>query len=111
MMMDCGYAVGLTLVLAIAVAVAAWFVGRATGRMREANAWVILAIIVVSLVVLQLGARLAVMTLWVYGWAGVDPLGVCGGQLQVVTFAGTLVVIAAYVAAFFWSFRRTRKGA
>jgi hypothetical protein len=109
-MMDCGYAVGLGVLLAVVVAVVAWFLGARTARMGEPNAWIILGVIVVSLVVLQLGARFAVLSLWIYAWAGLDPLSVCGGQLQMVTYGGTLAVIAAYVGAFFMSFMRARKG-
>lgn len=108
-MLDCEYLVGLAVVMAAIVAIAAWIVGRIIARMREPNAWGVIAAIVVSLAVLQLGARLAVISEWLYGQVGLDPTAVCGGQLRTAAFAATLFIIAAYVGSFFLSFTRARK--
>ena len=110
MVADCGYLFGATAALAVLVAVAAWIVGRIVARMKEANAWVILGAIVVSLAVLQVGAKLAVVTVWLYERAGLEPAAACGGQLGTFAFGGTLVIIVAYVGVFFLSFRRSRTG-
>lgn len=110
-MSDCGTVIWAALALAILSAVAAWFVGRIIARMAEPNGIIIAGAIVVSLAVLQVGAKLAVISIWLYERAGLDPVEVCAGQLPRFAFGGTLFVIIAYVGTFFLSFRRARRGA
>lgn len=110
-MADCGTLIWVTAGMAALVAAAAWIVGRLVARMGTPSAWPILGAIVVSLAVLQLGARLAVIVEELYTRAGQDLSAVCGGNLSGHAFSATLLVIAAYVGAFFLSFRRARKGA
>lgn len=95
--------------MVIGAAVAAWIVGRFVGRMREPNTWVILGAILVSLAVLQVGARLAVIVKGRVEAAGLDPMAVCDGNLGVMSWVATLLIIVAYVGSFFASWRRARR--
>ncbi|HBZ45135.1 MAG TPA: hypothetical protein DEO85_14005 [Maritimibacter sp.] len=110
-MRDCGDLFLVGGLMAIGAAVAAWIVGRFVGRMAEPNTWVILGAIVVSLAVLQVGARLAVIVKGRVEAAGFDPTAVCDGNLGLMSWVATLMIIVAYVGAFFASWRRAKRGA
>lgn len=107
-MSDCSDLFFVAGLMVVGAGIAAWIVGRFLGRMREPNVWVILGAIVVSLAVLQIGARLAVIVKGRVEAAGLDPLAVCDGNLGVMSWVATLLVIVAYVGAFFVSWRRER---
>lgn len=109
-MSGCGDLFYIAGLMMFAAAIAAWVVGRFVGRMREPNTWVILGAIVVSLAVLQVGARLAVIVKGRVEAAGLDPAAVCDGNLGVMSWVATLLIIVAYVGAFFASWRRARRG-
>ena len=106
---DCGTLVWVSVALAAVVGIAAWYVGRLVARMREPSAWPILGVIVVSLVVLQIGTRLAVLVGAIYERSGMDPAAVCGGKLAGHSFTATAIIIAVYVFTFFISFVTARK--
>ena len=107
---DCGALFSVAGGMIILAAVVAWFVGRFVGRMGEPNTWVILGAIVVSLAVLQIGARLAVIVKGRVEAAGLDPMAVCDGNLGVMSWVATLMIIVAYVGSFFASWRRAKRG-
>lgn len=108
-MNDCGYLFSTAGLMIVGAAIAAWFVGRFVGKMRAPDTWVILGAIVVSLAVLQVGARLATIVKSRFERDGLDPMAVCDGNLGVMSWAGTLAIIIAYVAVFFIAFRNGRK--
>lgn len=109
-MSECGDLFLVGGVMVIGVAIAGWLVGMFLGRRVEMEAFVLLGAILVSLLVLQLGARLAVIVKSMVEADGLDPTAVCDGNLGVMSWVMTLVIIVAYVGSFFASFRRARRG-
>lgn len=96
---------GLSALVALVARDVATRIAQAKGDM---DAMAILIAIVVTLVVLQGAAKLAVVVEWSYARAGVEMATALGGRAMAVAFAASFVPIAAYVGVFFWTFRKVK---
>ena len=109
--MDWAILAGVTLAAAVIVAAVAWLIARRMAARGASPApGVILLAIVISLVVLQGAAKLAVVVDWLYERMGVDAQTALGGQIATVLFAASFVPIAAYVVTFLLVFRKVQGG-
>jgi len=100
---------GVTVLAALVVALAAREVAGRMARMEgEPEFTAILLAIVISAVVLLGAAKLAVAVDWIYGMVGVDAGAAILGQFRMAAFVASFVPIAAYVGAFFVTFKRVR---
>jgi hypothetical protein len=105
--MDWVIFLGVTLAAALVVALVARDIAGRIGRAEgELGAGVILLAIVISAVVLQGAAKLAVVVDWLFARAGIEPETALGGRFYVAAFAASFVPIAAYVVTFLLVFRR-----
>ena len=107
--MDWAILLGVTLIAAGIVALVAREVARRiAGAVGELGMGVILLAIVISLVVLQGAAKLAVLVAWGYERMGIAVETACGGQFYVLAFAASFVPIAAYVVTFLLTYRKVK---
>lgn len=92
---------GVTLAAALIVALVARLVAMRIGRTGgETGIVPMLITIVISLAVLQVASRLAMVVDWLYARAGIDPEAALGGQFFILAFAASFVPITAYVVTF-----------
>ena len=101
---------GVTLAFAAVVALVARFVAARIAGAAEGDLSVgaILLAILISLVVLQGAAKLAVIVAALYARIGIDPATACGGQFAVTAYGASFVPIAAYVVTFLLVHRRVK---
>jgi len=109
--MDYTILIGVTAVSAAIVALAAWIIARQIARAKgDIGMWPILLAIVISLVVLQGAAKLAVISGALMARQGIDLTTAIGGQLHTAAFAASFVPIAAYVLTFLFTFKKAKAG-
>jgi len=107
--MDWAILIGTTLVAAGLVALVAREVARRIAAARgDLNAIVLLIAIVISLVVLQGAAKLAVLVEALFAARGIALETSLGGQFFVMVYAASFVPIVAYVVTFLLVYRRGR---
>lgn len=106
--MDVVIFAGVTLVASVVVALVAFVVARQVAGAGELAAGPVALAIVISLVVLQGAAKLAVLVDWLFARVGVDAEVALGGQFRTAVFAASFVPIAAYVVTFLLVFRRVK---
>ncbi|GGD46591.1 hypothetical protein [Sinisalibacter lacisalsi] len=107
--MDWTILIATTLVTAAVVALVAREVARRLGCAgRDLGAGVLLFAIVISLVVLQGAAKLAVLVEGLFVRQGIDPETALGGQFYLMVYAASFVPIAAYVVTLLVMYRKVR---
>lgn len=110
--MDWAVLAAVTLAASLIVGLVAYGVARRiAGAEGELGAGVILLAIVISLVVLQGAAKLAVLVVWIYERVGIDPATAADGQLRTTLFAASFLPIAAYVVTFLLVFKKAKGAA
>lgn len=107
--MDYTILIGVTAAASAIVAAVAWIVARQIAKAEgDIGMWPILLAIVISLVVLQGAAKLAVIVGALLERQGIDPATALAGQLRTATFAASFVPIAAYVVTFLFTFKKVK---
>jgi hypothetical protein len=107
--MDWAILIATTLVAAGLVALVAREVARRIAAARgELNPVALLIAIVISLVVLQGAAKLAVLVEGLFIWQGIDPETALDGQFYLMVYAASFVPIVAYVVTFLAVYRKVR---
>jgi hypothetical protein len=110
--MDWAIFISTTLVTAALVAlVARELARRIAGAGSELGAGVLLIAIVISLVVLQGAAKLAVLIEWLFIGQGIDPQTALGGDFALMAYVASFVPIAAYVVTMLVVYRRVKGAA
>ena len=107
--MDWAILIGTTLLASVVTGLVAREVARRIACAGgELGAGVLLLAIVISLVVLQGAAKLAVLVEVFFVRQGIDPATALGGDFALMAYIASFVPIAAYVVTFLLIYRKMK---
>ncbi len=110
--MDWLILIGTTLLASLVTGIVAREIARRIASARgEPGTGVIILAILISLVVLQGAAKLAVLVEWLFLRQGIDPETALEGQFYITIFAASFLPIAAYVVTFLLVYRKMKAAA